>query len=215
MVSGGVEQYENKNKQTNKQKEKSYEALSAVNTMALQNLGIVPGRCVCATKQVDRTSAFVCFCFNTRHCCFHPTTTHFPSPLIGFIRTGTQTAVFFVDIVDNWDADTDRMFSLRLDSVTGQGAVLGSPSEITITILEDGRLRPALDSVFCQSRGIKQLKVTKQREERQAGEKEKNISGANDGPANIARGSVFEHIRTSVHNQVQVQTDNSFVLQMS
>ena len=63
------------------------------------------------------------------------------------------------------------MFSLRLDSVTGQGAVLGSPSEITITILEDGRLRPALDSVFCKVEILN--KVTKQREERQADEKEK------------------------------------------
>ena len=56
------------------------------------------------------------------------------------------------------------MFSLRLDSVTGQGAVLGSPSEITITILEDGRLRPALDSVFCKVEVLN--KVTKQRKER-------------------------------------------------
>ena len=76
-----------------------------------------------------------------------------------------------MEIVDDWEADADRMFSLRLDSVTGQGAVLGSPSEITITILEDGRLRPALDSVFCKVEILN--KVTKQREERQADEKEK------------------------------------------
>ena len=57
-----------------------------------------------------------------------------------FDTAGTQTAVFTVNIVDDLDVDTDWTFSLTLDTVTGQGAELGSPTEITITILENGRL---------------------------------------------------------------------------
>ena len=60
--------------------------------------------------------------------------------------------ILVVDIFDNLDADSDKTFSLKLDTVTGEGAALGGSTGIVITILENGRL------CFSQNRHIGQYK---------------------------------------------------------
>ena len=105
---------------------------------SLQGQGLVKGRCVCSDMPAEY--AFLCIRFNTRYCCFPRGDYSLASTSVMFDTAGTQTAVFPVYIVDDTDADRDRIFTLTLDTVAGQGAVLGSPSEITITILENGRV---------------------------------------------------------------------------
>ena len=79
---------------------------------------------------------------NPTHYWLATTTATFPTD-------GTDTLTFPVTIIDDTDPDSDKTFRLTLDSVTGEGAVLGTQTEIVITILENGRQGAALNSAFC------------------------------------------------------------------